>query len=278
MPLNSNVRAGLNLKQKQGHTEIQLPDKSVTGEKIADNTIERLNLDVGAVARLAVANVTGTYTATIDNDLILCDATGGTFTVNLPTAVGITGKRFWIRRQDTVTTSIVTIDPFGAQTIDGASTFAIYYQGEEIEIVSDGTNWVILTRKFPPTLLEAAATTQQTGGLGADVIYGSISVILTPGTWEIYGQASLSPNVLEGCQLALWNATTGPAEVPSSRSSVGAIAAGGTGQFTTEATLTVTVNTQIQLYGKRNGGSILTIGYTGVGLNSEQRISATRIA
>jgi len=61
--------------------------------------------------------VTGTYTVT-DNDYCV-DATSGTFTVTLPTAVGISGKIYQIKNSGT---GIITVRGNGGETIDDQST------------------------------------------------------------------------------------------------------------------------------------------------------------
>jgi hypothetical protein len=62
------------------------------------------------------------------DDVILVDPTAGNITVNLPTAVNPNaGKRFTIERM-TGGANTVTIDPAGAETIDGASTLALASQ------------------------------------------------------------------------------------------------------------------------------------------------------
>jgi hypothetical protein len=90
---------------------------------------------------------TETYTATIYDDVILCN---GTFTVNLYDAGGQTdevgnkvnaGRRLVIKN---VGTGVITVDGNSTQTIDGATTKILSSQYDVVEIVSDGTNWHII--------------------------------------------------------------------------------------------------------------------------------------
>ena len=85
----------------------------------------------------------GTYTATVSDDLILCDASGGGFTIDLYTAVGYSGKEVEIKKTDS-SANTVTVDGNGAQTIDGATTKVIQYQYSSMRIISDGSNWSII--------------------------------------------------------------------------------------------------------------------------------------
>lgn len=93
-----------------------------------------LNLDV----------ITTTTTLTTSNTIVICDATSGAITVDLPTAVGNAGKVYYIKKIDSSANS-VTIDGDGSETIDTGLTAVILTQFSAITIVSDGTEWWILS-------------------------------------------------------------------------------------------------------------------------------------
>jgi len=98
----------------------------------------------GNVNSVNVTSKTAAYTAVALTDtVILCDATTAAFTVTLPTAVGNSGKLFFVKKTD-AGGNAVTIDGNGAETIDGAATKALAAQYDSVTIVSDGTNWMIL--------------------------------------------------------------------------------------------------------------------------------------
>lgn len=82
---------------------------------------------------------TSTYTATISDFTI--DCTTGTFTVNLPTAVGITGRIYVIKNTGT---GVITIDANSTETIDGALTQTLSVQYTSYMIQSNGANWLII--------------------------------------------------------------------------------------------------------------------------------------
>lgn len=88
---------------------------------------------------LSVRSVTSTDTATTADDVLYLS--GASFTQNLFTAVGNSGKVLEIIHDGTSLTQIYTIDPSGAQTINGAATYVLYTNGERIRFVSDGANW-----------------------------------------------------------------------------------------------------------------------------------------
>jgi hypothetical protein len=83
--------------------------------------------------------INGSYTATTDDYMI--DVTGGTFTVSLPTAVGIQGRLIVVKNNGG---GAVTVDPFGSETIDGKS-FVILGETNTIQLSSNGTEWVALS-------------------------------------------------------------------------------------------------------------------------------------
>jgi len=97
----------------------------------------------GGLQPPATTIATTPITVTAANSSIYVDATGGAATVNLPTAVGNTGKIFTIAKIDSGTNT-VTIDPNGSETINGATTAILSVQFDNITIQSDGANWRII--------------------------------------------------------------------------------------------------------------------------------------
>jgi phage-related tail fiber protein len=66
-------------------------------------------------------------------------------TIALPSAVGISGREYRVKKVSaTGGGRTVTIDPNGAETIDGAADFDLVSQYESITFVSDGANWWIV--------------------------------------------------------------------------------------------------------------------------------------
>ena len=91
---------------------------------------------------ISVTSVTTTpYTAVSTDGVILSNVSSAS-TINLPTAVGNTGKVLFIKNLHA--TNTVTIDASSTQTIDGALTYTLTLQYEVVSIVSDGSNWHII--------------------------------------------------------------------------------------------------------------------------------------
>ena len=85
---------------------------------------------------------TSTYT-TVWGEVVVCDPTGGGFTVNLPTAAGNDGRQI-IVKNNSAGTNAITIEPDGSETIDGASNTTITTARGTVRITSDGTNLIII--------------------------------------------------------------------------------------------------------------------------------------
>lgn len=83
-------------------------------------------------------NTAVTTTFVNPNETINC--TGGTFSVNLPTASGIQGRLYVLVNSGT---GVITLDPNGAETINGNTTITLtQYVSRTVQ--SDGTNWIII--------------------------------------------------------------------------------------------------------------------------------------
>ncbi len=83
-----------------------------------------------------VANTIGN----VGNCHSLVEATANSFTVTLPTAVGIVGYKFTIKNSGSGTITLATT---GGQTIDGQAVQTLT-QYQSLDVVSNNTNWIIV--------------------------------------------------------------------------------------------------------------------------------------
>jgi hypothetical protein len=81
---------------------------------------------------------TANYTLTTTDYQVEC--TANSFTITLPTAVGVTGQIYSIKNSGTGTITVATTS---SQTIDGNSTQPLI-QWENLVVMSNGANWIIL--------------------------------------------------------------------------------------------------------------------------------------
>lgn len=93
--------------------------------------------------RPVISTPTANFTLASTSTVVLADASAASLTVTLPTAVGIAGKVFTIKRTSSGANT-VTIATTSSQTIDGASTVVITAQWTSIDVISDNANWLIL--------------------------------------------------------------------------------------------------------------------------------------
>ena len=102
-------------------------------------------LTLGASFVDKTTSITSNTTLTSAHSVILADATGGAFTITLPTAVGNTGLTYKIIKND-LSTNAVSITTTLAQSI-GNYTGSILVGNTSmgiLEVISNGTNWNIL--------------------------------------------------------------------------------------------------------------------------------------
>lgn len=125
-------------------------------------------------ASATITSVSTTYPILTSDGTILCDANGAGFAVTLPTAIGVSGKSYTIKKTDS-TFNIVTIATTSSQTIDGVITTTLSTQNEVIILESDGANWQVLDRRFPSNWATYSSTiggvtTAPTPGAGATFV------------------------------------------------------------------------------------------------------------
>lgn len=99
--------------------------------------------------RSKIRTITVTATLVATDSTVLCNASSGNITVNLPSAASSydsttgTGQVFNIKKTD-ASVNTVTIDPNSTETIDGALTVATSSQWQSYSIQSNGTSWFII--------------------------------------------------------------------------------------------------------------------------------------
>jgi hypothetical protein len=115
---------------------------AVSGDVSIGTNTANSKLHVAGSLRLPITTKTATYTLDATDYTVVFDLNGNA-TANLPDATTIPGRIYVIKINRTSVTDTLTIDPNGAQTIDGNATIAIQCQ-YAVTIQSDGTNWRII--------------------------------------------------------------------------------------------------------------------------------------
>ena len=121
---------------QQGNLKRAVQAATVMG---TDNPLATLEDITGGLVLAYVAK-TANYTLTSAEYTV--DCTSNSFTLTLPTAVGATGRVFNMKNSGT---GIITINTTSSQTIDGEASGALtLLQYENLQVQSDGANWIIL--------------------------------------------------------------------------------------------------------------------------------------
>ena len=146
MELNVNTNAkSIVVENNSDNIEASMNAKTIVVTNPVNNVQVTMHTTNVRTVTPAVDTVIKTedYTMTALNSLVLCDATSASLTITLPTAVGIAGKYYTIKKID-ITTNTVTVDGNGSETIDGETTQIIQQKNVSITVVSNGINWLII--------------------------------------------------------------------------------------------------------------------------------------
>jgi hypothetical protein len=115
---------------------------AVSGDVSIGTNTANSKLHVAGSLRLPITTKTATYTLDATDYTVVFDLNGNA-TANLPDATTIPGRIYVIKINRTNVGDTLTIDPNGAQTIDGFATYDLLCQ-QAITIQSDGSNWRII--------------------------------------------------------------------------------------------------------------------------------------
>lgn len=112
------------------------------GDVGVGTTSPNSGMDVQTSMGLSLTTITSATTLDNTHNVVFCNT--GAYTVTLPAASGCTGRVYKIKNIDTDGDDI-TIDGNASETINGATTYALEDYNQEITIISDGTNWHIIS-------------------------------------------------------------------------------------------------------------------------------------
>lgn len=73
-------------------------------------------------------------------DLVIADVSGGTYSLDLPSAASHAGEAIKIK---VLGDHGLTVVPDGSETIDGDSEYDILYDKESVTLISDGSDWIV---------------------------------------------------------------------------------------------------------------------------------------
>lgn len=97
----------------------------------------------GAGSSISCITVTADHAVAASDETILCDATLGSITIFLETALLINGTFHNIKKIDSSANHVI-ISAIGGQFVDGDSTQIITTKNDNATVLSNGTNWFII--------------------------------------------------------------------------------------------------------------------------------------
>lgn len=149
------------------------------------------NIAVGTQIPLEIVTLVNSdspYTVLTTDSIIACNTTSGSITVNLPAAASVEGRTYWIKKINGSNT--VTIEPNGAETIDGQANYLLLGLYDYIACVSTGAAWLIIDRDIVQFLNTTTAPVAIPGT--GDIWYAASgnSLTLPEGDWELTGKVT----------------------------------------------------------------------------------------
>lgn len=101
-----------------------------------------------AVDSMSLNSVTKTanYTQAANDTTIRFNASSGALVLSLMPAASVAERILMVKKVD-ATVNTVTIDPAGAETIDGSANFVLSNANDSIIIQSNGVSWDIVASK-----------------------------------------------------------------------------------------------------------------------------------
>lgn len=108
---------------------------------------------------LNVTTITATTTLNDTHNIVLCNNSSD-IDVDLPASSSNTDKVYYIKKIGN-NANTVTIDPNGAETIDGATTLILYVRYDAVRIVSDGSNWHVISDELRPHVAKMTRDSSQ---------------------------------------------------------------------------------------------------------------------
>ena len=123
-----------------------LPGGESEYDRRLNTVLERWNYDIaqaigqGADGYLTqTTSVSTSYTASLNDSVILVDSTGGDKTVVLPAVDKSKMKRMAVKKL--VAGNKVIVDPIDSALIDNVTAYTMTTSMASIDVVSDGSNW-----------------------------------------------------------------------------------------------------------------------------------------
>lgn len=101
-------------------------------------------LDVAGSISLPIISInTPSYTVGVNDHTIVVDCSTSAITLNLPTAVGVAGRIYVVKKLDGSANTLV-LDGYSSQTIENLSTYQLAKKYDTLTIQSTGSSWIVI--------------------------------------------------------------------------------------------------------------------------------------
>jgi hypothetical protein len=127
-----------------------LPSGESEYDRRLNSVLERWNYDIAqAIGQAAdgyvheTTSVATSYTASINDSVVIVNSTSGSKTVYLKAADQCKNKRIVVKKGD-ASANVVIIEPNGSELIDNVTAYTISATYGSIDAVSDGTKWWVV--------------------------------------------------------------------------------------------------------------------------------------
>lgn len=130
-----------------GNKTFQDSVAAATTMKVGSTGSANSTMQVVGSLSMAIRTVSGNTSVDATDNTVLANTTSGALTITLPSASGIGGRIYTIKKIGTGgIDNQLTITPTGGATIDGGSSYVIYNDYTYVTLQTDGTNWYIIKK------------------------------------------------------------------------------------------------------------------------------------
>ncbi len=245
-----------------GTSAFQVVSPGTTGNVLTSNGTTWTSAAAPSTSTLTIDNKTANYTVVAGDLGKIINCTTNTFTVSL-TAAATLGAGFSVTIWNTGTNNAITIDPNGAETINGYTTWVIR-PGQGVQVVCDGSNWFCGTtrplffydeRVAPGAHTRATATSNEAVAIGSGAVSSGAASLAFGGTSSANSSLTLGPGTVASSNnsTAIGRASTNAAS--QAVTGAGAMALGGSYASGTDSFAAAVAN-NTSTYGAQGANSI----------------------
>jgi hypothetical protein len=113
-----------------------------TAVDITISTLHNFHYSIPTISNKMITSISADYSALNTDQIIKCNTAAGNITLNLPTAVGNSGREITVIKASADANTVI-LTPSGAETIIGSSSYTLSSAYDATILVSDGSGWQV---------------------------------------------------------------------------------------------------------------------------------------